>query len=456
LGFGLYFYLFRALTEVPLCVIINLDCIFGKHTFSLTEFLEKEGVWGRKNFFSKKVLPPPQTKLMKSIGIICECNPFHGGHEYLIRMAREAGAECVVAVMSGSFVQRGEPAVADAHLRAKAVLLGGADLVLELPFPYSAAPAEFFAAAGVEILSSLGVSELWFGSECGDIELLQKLAAISESEAFLSAYAESTSQNRGTAEAYIECLSRMSGEAVSLSSNDLLGIAYLRAIRKKGAVMRPVTIKREGSAYLETELGGSFPSATALRKKWRESGVEEVLPHLPQSTRDVYRGCGAPADMAYAERLILGHFRLTPTENLEKIAELSGGLGARLKKAAIESATLEEMLAAAATKKYTNARILRGIVFALAGISERDLRTPPVYSRLLAANDAGCSFLKENRKTEGFAVVTRRTDLPKTQEAMRQDELEAQACFLYALCAKNAEFPKISWEKAAFITKKLI
>ena len=392
---------------------------------------------------------------MKSIGIICECNPFHGGHEYLIRQARESGADCVVAVMSGSFVQRGEPAVADAHLRAKAVLFGGADLVLELPFPYSCAPAEFFAAAGVEILSSLGMEELWFGSECGDVELLQRLAEISESAEFLAAYAESATNNQGTAEAYIECLSRMSGEAVSLSSNDLLGIAYLRAIRKKGAKMHPVTVKREGSAYLETALGEGFPSATALRKAWRAEGMEAILPHLPQNVCEIYRECGSPSDLAYAERLVLGHFRLTPAEELEKIAELSGGLGARLKKAASGSATLEEMLRLAATKKYTNARILRGIVFALTGITESDLRTSPAYSHLLAANDTGCAFLKRNRQADGFAVVTRRTDLPQTQAAGRQAELEARADFLYTLCAENLKKTESSWEKTAFILKKL-
>lgn len=392
---------------------------------------------------------------MRTVGIICECNPFHGGHEYLFRQAREAGADCVVAVMSGSFVQRGEPAAADAHLRAHAVLLGGADLVLELPFPYSCAPAEFFAAAGVEILSSLGVNELWFGSECGDVALLERLAEISDSAEFLEAYAESASNNQGTAEAYLACLSRMSGEEISLSSNDLLGIAYLRAIRKKGAQMRAVTVKRRGSAYLETELGEGFPSATALRKKWRKEGVGAILSHLPQAVRDVYQECGEPADLAYAERLILGHFCLTPVAELEQIAELSGGLGARLKKAAIESTTLEEMLGLAATKKYTNARIFRGIVFALTRITDHDLRTPPVYTRLLAASEAGCDFLKMNRKADGIAVVTRRTDLPATEQAQRQDELEARASYLYGLCLKKAENSKKTWKKTAFIAKKM-
>ena len=305
---------------------------------------------------------------MHTAGIICECNPFHGGHEYLIRRAREAGADCVVAVMSGSFVQRGEPASSDAYLRARAVLLGGADLVLELPFPYSAAPAEFFATAGVEILSSLGVHELWFGSECGDVTLLSRLADLSESPEFQEMYAKTVTESCGTAEAYLDCLARFVEQPITLSSNDLLGIAYLRAIAKKGSKMHPVTVKREGSAYLDTQLGSGYPSATALRKRWREDGVASILSYLPTAVRAVYADCPMPKDLTHAERLVLGHFRLTPIEELESIAELSGGLGARLKKAAGESATLSEMLARAATKKYTNARLMRGIIFALTGI----------------------------------------------------------------------------------------
>ncbi len=408
---------------------------------------------GEEKLFFKKAFPPPQTKPMRSIGIICECNPFHGGHEYLIRKARDTGAECVVAVMSGSFVQRGEPASTDAYLRARAVLLGGADLVLELPFPYSAAPAEFFAAAGVEILSSLGVSELWFGSECGDAVLLSRLASLSESAEFQEMYAKTVTESSGTAEAYLDCLTRLFEQPISLSSNDLLGIAYLRALGKKSSKMHPVTVKREGSAYLDTQLGSVYPSATALRKKWREEGVASVLPYLPSSVRSVYADCPKPNDLTHAERLILGHFRLTALDDLELIAELSGGLGARLKKAACESATLSEMLARAATKKYTNARLLRGILFVLTGIKDSDLRAMPAYSHLLAANDAGCAFLKQNRKNNGFTIVTRKTDLPNTKEAEKQAELEERAQALYALCSQNATPASSLWERTPYILK---
>ena len=125
---------------------------------------------------------------MKVAGIIAEYNPFHSGHGYLIEQARASGADCVVCVMSGYFTQRGEAAIADPYFRSRALLYGGADLVLELPYPYSSSSAEFFAGAGVDILSRLSVDELWFGSECGDLTLLQRGADASLDEVFLNLY----------------------------------------------------------------------------------------------------------------------------------------------------------------------------------------------------------------------------------------------------------------------------
>ena len=389
---------------------------------------------------------------MKSIGIICECNPFHGGHEYLIRRARESGADCVVCVMSGYFVQRGEVAVADAYTRAEILVRGGADVVLELPFPYSSASAEHFARAGVEILDRLGVGELWFGSECGDLYRLERLAALADSDEFRARYEESVEGNMGTARAYFDCLCALSGEEIPCSANDILGIAYLRAIRAREATLTPMTVKREGSAYAEDTIGTGFPSATALRRKWREEGLEAILPHLPASCAEVLvRECGdGLADLRYAERLILGHFRLTPTAELEKCAELSGGLGARMAGLTDRATTLDDFLAHAATKKYPNARILRGILFALTGISQNDLRTSPAYTRLLAANRTGCRFLSEVRKTTEIPVVTRRTELPESPDALRQEKYERRAQALYALCRPQVSATD-SWKRAPVI-----
>lgn len=380
---------------------------------------------------------------MTTVGIICECNPMHGGHEYLIRRATDGRDARVLCVMSGCFVQRGEAAIAEPYLRAEALVRAGADAVVEFPFPYAASGAEFFARTGVDILSRLGADEIWFGSECGDITLLRRAAEVCESEEFQSLYAQSVADNSGTAEAYFDILQRLCGENTPVLSNDILGIAYLRAIRKTNSRLRPVTIRRVGSAYGEQSLReNEYPSATALRNAWREGGVESILNHLPAACRAVYAHAEHPIDLANAERLILGHFRLVLPDALEQIAELSGGLSGRLQRAACEAESLDGMLDLAATKKYPTARLRRGIVFALTGITPEALRTSPAYVRLLAANREGCRLLAEIRKTSELAVVTRKADLPDTPEAEAQAEWERRAWALYGLCrADGALFP---------------
>ncbi len=382
----------------------------------------------------------------RTVGIVCECNPFHAGHEYLIRSARESGADVIVCVMSGLFVQRGEAAVADPYLRAEAVIRGGADLVIELPFPYAASGAETFAAAGVDILDRVGVDELWFGSECGDLAVLREAARICEMPVFTERYVASVGESRGTAQAFFEILSELAGKELSLSSNDILAISYLRALNARTSHILPVTVKREGSAYRESGLSDEgYPSASALRALWRREGTVAVLPHLPSVCRKTYAALEAPADLAYAERLILGYFRLADPDALELVAELSGGLGNRLSQASVRARTLSELLTLAATKKYPIARLQRGILFALTSIGAEELHAPAAYTRLLAANSRGRAYLAERRRSMRITVVTRRTELPECEEARRQEAWEARAWSLWTLCHPTADGADQLW-----------
>ena len=377
---------------------------------------------------------------MKTVGIICECNPFHGGHQYLIDRAREGGADAIVCVMSGNFVQRGEAAVLSPHARAEIVVSSGADVVVELPFPYAASSAEFFGRAGVEILSRLGVDEIWFGSETGDLEALSRLAEVAESAAFQAAYAEATERDGGTAKVYFALLSKMVNDKnIVCAPNDILGISYLRAIRKFGSTIRPVAIQRLGSGYAEKALQeGNFPSATALRRAWAEHEIESVMPYLPDVSGEVSRrearAGRAPANLKNAESLVLGMLSLTPQKEFETYAGLGGGLAGRICDAAKKAATLNEFWALCATKKYPDARIRRGVLSALLRVSEDDLRAPISYVRLLAANDVGRRFLASVRKKSDLCVLTRQANLPATPEAARQFELESASAALYSKC----------------------
>ena len=345
----------------------------------------------------------------------------------------------MVALMSGCFVQRGEPAIADPYSRACAVIAGGADLVLELPFPYASSSSEFFGAAGVDILSRLSVDELWFGSECGDIKLLQKAAEIAASEAFIKKYAVESEKKQGTAEAFFDCLNTFLDTNVKFSSNDILGISYLCAMKKLQSEMIPVTRKREGSAYRDDVLRAKeHPSATELRRLLLFNDLAACRGRLLPQTADALQEAGeqgtAMATLALAERAILAHLRMQTSEEIEQVAELEGGLGNRLLHASEKASSLEELLKLAATKKYTQARIQRGILFSMVGVGAEDLRTSPAYVRVLAANPTGCSFLAKNRKTARIPTVTRQAELPNDAAAQRQETLHRRAVGLYTLC----------------------
>ena len=381
---------------------------------------------------------------MKTVGIICECNPYHGGHEYLMQQARASGADAIICVMSGNFVQRGEAAVLSPHARAEILVSSGADAVVELPFPYAASSAEFFGRAGVEILERLGVDEVWFGSETGDLNVLSRYAEVADSAEFQAAYAQATEGEGGTASAYFSLLAKIANdENAACAPNDILAISYLRAIRKLGANIRPVTVKREGSGYNEKKLVmGAFPSATALRRAWEENEIEAIMPYLPGVCGEVSRREGkakhAPATLKNAESLVLGMLALTPQKELESYAGLGGGLAGRLHNAASKATTLDEFFELCATKKYPDARIRRGVLSALLRVRDEDLRAPVSYVRLLAANETGRAFLASARKTSDLPVVTRQTDLPETPEAARQFELETVSTALYSKCLPKA------------------
>ena len=220
---------------------------------------------------------------MKITGVICEFNPFHKGHEYLIKSLRARGAELIICAMSGSFVQRGEPAVADKYTRAAMAALCGADVVVELPFPCCAASAEYFAAAGVAVLGAMGVDTLGFGSECGDIEALLAAAEVVSGRDFAECYRRRCLEGEGAAAAYFGAFREVTGHEMPSGSNDILGLEYIKAARRAGAELEFETVRRVGSAYRSGEVDSEMPSASAIRKLILTSGVESVTRYIPEA-----------------------------------------------------------------------------------------------------------------------------------------------------------------------------
>lgn len=376
---------------------------------------------------------------MRHVGIICEYNPFHGGHAHLLRQVR--GAETVICLMSGNFVQRGEAAILPPHVRAEMALAAGADLVLELPFPYSAASARFFATAGVDALQRLGADTLAFGSESAELPAIMA-AAGRTLEADFSEKVANGARNQGDAAVFFEAL----GDA--LPPNDILAAEYARAVIQRGDCMELYPVLRVGAGYHDTEVGGGFPSATALRQKLQTGA--DICDDLPENVRRIWRDGvqkWGVADTARLGSALLALLRCADAKSTETgvenvIADCGGGLLERLISAAAEAVDYQTLCEAAATKKYTNGRIRRALLYILAGVTYADLEAPPAYLRLLAANERGREFLSKTRKTRTVPVVTKQADVTALgTAAARQQRLAEISNGLFALCLSQPTAP---------------
>ena len=360
---------------------------------------------------------------MKYVGIIAEYNPFHNGHARLFDAVKDA--EAVVCVMSGPFVQRGEAAVLPPHVRAEMALAAGADVVLELPFPFAAASARYFATAGVRALSGIGVDTLVFGSETGDLERLTALAKRAPS------HAQRQSPATGDAAAYFDTL----GEEIS--SNDILAVEYLRALQAEAPFLTPFALKREGTAYRAIENEGAYPSATAIRAALARG--EDVSAFLPSEAVEIFNDAVAKYGIADTARLgdaMLAFLRGSGAALAAQagLAECGGGLLERLVRAAGEANDYSSLCRAAATKRYTDGRIRRALLCMLAGVMPADLTAHPAYLRLLGANQRGRSFLAETYRRRTVPVVTKPAEIKALGEAAaRQRTLSLAADGLYAI-----------------------
>ncbi len=368
---------------------------------------------------------------MRSVGIVCEYNPFHLGHKHQIDTLKAMGYDCIVCAMSGNFVQRGEMSIVDKYTRAKMAIAGGADLVVELPFPFSCLSAEGFAAAGVHVLTSLGVDAISFGSESEDISLLKKMADATMSEDFPKIYAEiQKSSSCGSASAYFAALKQMTGEDTELFSNDILGISYIAAIRRISASVDIVPIRRMGSPYNESELkDGILPSASAIRKATYSSdnNFTTVENHMPKDALNILRAATndglSPVLIQNVGENILSFFQMMSAEEIRQraisrcgggntVCEDGCGIVERLCKCAAASKSFDEFISCAYNAKYTDARVRRVMLFALLGVSDIMSHAVPQYTTLLASSEQGRKFLSQKRKQECISIVTKPADAP--------------------------------------------
>ena len=379
---------------------------------------------------------------MKTVGIICEYNPFHAGHAKQFRLIREKlGPEtAIVCAMSGHFVQRGAPAVFDKTLRAKAAILSGADLVLELPVTTALSSAEGFAAGGVAVLSPL-CDYLCFGSETGNPEALMETAKALLSEAFPSLLRTQLDTGKSFPAARAAALAQMGLDEHMLSQpNDILAVEYCKAILSQNSPMQPLPVRRKGS-YHAMDADPENPSATSLRQLLAEG--RDIGPYVPDAAGEIFRA--APRHTLQAgERAVLSKLRTMGDAEFQALPYGSEGLWRKFMHNCRSCTTVEEILTATKSKRYTHSRLDRMLMCAFLGIDRETLEAPVPYTRVLAFNDRGRTILKEAKKQIPFRNAGESADHPYW-------ELEKRCGDLYGLfCTDGVEAPGTEEKRRIF------
>ncbi|MGX8773834.1 MAG: tRNA(Met) cytidine acetate ligase [Bacillota bacterium] len=387
---------------------------------------------------------------MKTLGITAEYNPFHNGHAYHIAKARElTGADCVLAVMSGDFTQRGEPAVSSKWERAKAAVSASedrADIIIELPYAFACSRASVFAPGAVDMLVNMGADCISFGCEAEDPEQIRKLAEtlVSENGAISEARKEFMKEGLSGAKAYELAVSRVAGEEAGgllLEPNNILALEYMKRIlhhRAEGVAVEDLPVTRYGSGYGSVSAEGEdFAGGGALRKMIREGA--DVSRYLPGG--GVFEDTAALSEK-YLQLLKGTVLRSTP-EDIGRICGVGEGLENSIMREIKTASDGEALVSALTSKRYTGATIRRALTNILVGLSwkEADLLTSraPSAGRLLAAAEAGRRFMRE-RRDGGFTIIT---NVNREEEGLapldrRLLKLDETAADIYnLLCAKD-------------------
>ena len=374
---------------------------------------------------------------MRTAGIICELNPLHNGHRYLLDSIRQDGAEAIIACMSGSFTQRGEPAILSKHQRTRAALLNGADLVLELPVSFACGGAERFAFGGASVLNETGVcQELWFGSECGSTEKLEMAAKAVDDPAVIELMKEHLSSGITFAAARERAVGELFGEELSSllrSPNNILGIEYIRALERLGSSMKAFTIKRKGAAHDSGVSGNGSASASKLREMLLSG--KSVSGFVPDNTLDLFLTLSSELLMERlkkTELLLLYRLRTMTKEEMSELPEMSEGLESRLFTASREQNDIEGICFQAKVKRYTMSRLRRSLIHAMLGITKQTLIPKPRYLRVLGFTDIGRNLLREMKERASLPVVVRPDQLgslPAVASAMAEQESRADSIY---------------------------
>lgn len=377
---------------------------------------------------------------MRLISIIGEYNPFHNGHLLHLTESKKQIEEktgdrtAVICVMSGDFVQRGEPAIFSKHARAESAVRSGVDLVLELPLPWVLSSAEGFARGAVGIIGALGcIDYLSFGSECGDIQTLTSLATAIMDPSLDEQIRGELESGISYAAARQRALAKQIGSMADHleTPNNILAVEYLKALFSQHLRVEPMTVQRLGAAH--DEVGGSASDIRSLIKKesrYKHYMTKEAYDVLK---REKEQGRG-PVFPETLETALISRYRMLSEEDYSQLPDAAEGLGNRLCAAAKEETTIDGILSAAKTKRYALSRIRRMYMCAALGIKAGNADGIPPYTRVLAANRQGREALKLIQEKSQIPIITKPAEINNlSDDCRRLFEMESNAHDLYSL-----------------------
>mgnify|MGYP000898268830 FL=1 len=389
---------------------------------------------------------------MVVLGIISEYNPFNNGHLYHLRRSKEiTKADAAIAIMSGNFTQRGEPALFDKWVRAEAAIKSGVNLVIELPVCYATSSAELFSYGAVSLLDRLGIVDyISFGSEEGNMKNLLNISDLlaNESKLFKIYLRNFLKDGNSFAKARQLSLERLGIDAGPIRSpNNILGIEYLKWLNRLNSVIKPVTVKRIGSEYNQQVLSKDtfVSSATSIRKALSNSDLPAIKNHIPEDSYEVLRknimSGKMPIFKKSMEEIIF--YNLLKDNDLKEIFDVSEGLNKRIKHMVYKSNSLENLLSNIKTKRYAYSRISRILFHSLLHYTKEEANifneTGPLYARILGFDNVGRELIKNIDNHCSLTLVTnvskQYSRLDSTAKKMLDKDILATD--LYSLISTN-------------------
>lgn len=406
---------------------------------------------------------------MSVVGIVAEYNPFHNGHKYhLEKSISLTKSNYSIALMSSSFLQRGEPAFVDKWTRAKMAVDNGVDLVIELPFIYASQSAELFSLGAIKILNSLNIIDyLSFGSENGNLEPLNIIADIlaNESPKFKEILAHNLALGKSfpvsrsiAIEAELEdkkLNNAYNSKAILKQSNNILAIEYLKALKNTDSNIKPVTIKRKGSGYKESSLSNFISSATAIRATIVKEDLHAVIDHIPTETyfllKEFLTKYKDFNSLENYKEIIRYLFLIKDREEIKNLFDVEEGLENRIIKFIKKYDTIEGIVDSISTKRYASTRIQRIFIHLLMDLYRDDIKrayfSNPGYIRILASNIKGLELLSKIKSSTSIDIVTKFSNYKKFNNQTMNEFLyfEKKATDIYYL-GLNEKSPSVDMD----------